>query len=65
MSKKVTEMTREELRDHMRANRKIHVFDALDVEWQRAFELARQNGLENMSMNCNSCIYKVHEWLSR
>lgn len=62
---KITEMNREQLRDYMRASREINRFDETSVAWQRAFELARQSGLENMSMDCSGCIRKVHEWLSR
>lgn len=62
---KITEMNREQLRDYMRASREIHRFDEDSVAWKRAFELARQSGLENMSMDCSGCIRKVHEWLNR
>lgn len=62
---KVTEMGREELRDYMKASREIYRFDQYSKAWQRAFELARQNGLENMAMDCTYCIRKVHEWLTR
>ncbi len=62
---KITEMNREELRDYMRASREIHRFDQYSKTWQRAFELARKSGLENMDMGCTSCRRKVLEWLTR
>jgi hypothetical protein len=62
---KIEEMDREQLRDYMRASREINRFDQYSKSWQRAFELARLSGMENMSMDCTGCIRKVHEWLSR
>lgn len=60
---KITEMNREQLRDHMKAARIIHKFDSESKEWKQAFKLARQNGLESVDMECTSCIKKVFEWL--
>jgi len=62
---KITEMNREELRDYMRASREILKFDQYNKAWQRAFELARKSGLENMDMDCTTCRRKVLEWLTR
>lgn len=62
---KIEEMNREQLRDHMRASREIHTFDYYSKAWQRAFELARLSGMENLAMDCTKCIRIVHEWLSR
>lgn len=63
-SMKITEMNREQLRDHMKASRIIHKFDSENAEWKQAFKLARLSGLENLDMECTSCIKKVFEWLT-
>ncbi len=60
---KINEMTREELRDYMKASREIHSFDIDSKPWKRAFQLAHQSGMENMDMQCTKCISKVREWL--
>lgn len=62
---KITDMTREQLRDHMKAARLINRFDRDLKEWQHAFSLAKKGGLENMDMECTGCIKKVKEWLER
>ena len=62
---KITEMTREQLRDHMKASRIINRFDSESKEWQQVFKLARLSGMENMDMECSGCIKKVTEWLER
>jgi hypothetical protein len=60
---KVSEMNREQLRDHMKAARIIYKFDPDLNEWKHAFKLARLSGMENMDMDCTGCIKKVLEWL--
>jgi len=60
---KITEMTREQLRDHMKASRLIQRFDSEAIEWKHAFKLAKKAGMENMDMGCYGCIKKVREWL--
>lgn len=62
---KITEMNREQLRDHMRAARLINRFDSEAIEWKQAFKLAKLSGLENMDMGCSSCIRTVMEWIQR
>lgn len=62
---KITEMTREQLRDYMKASRLIYRYDREDVAWKHAFALAKKSGLENMDMDCTGCIRKVKEWLER
>ena len=62
---KITEMNREQLRDHMRAARLINRFDSFEPEWKHAFTLAKKSGLENMDMNCSSCIRTVMEWIQK
>lgn len=62
---KITDMTREQLRDYMKASREMHRFDSESVAWKHAFKLARANGLENMDMDCTGCIKKVKEWLEK
>lgn len=62
---KISEMTREELRDYMKASREIHTFDEDSKAWQRAFQLARQAGNEHWAMDCNKCRQKVQEWVLR
>lgn len=60
---KVSEMNREQLRDHMMAARIINKFDSDMPEWKQAFKLAKLSGLENMDMDCTGCVKKVKEWL--
>lgn len=60
---KISEMNREQLRDHMKASRIIHRFDPDVPEWKHAFKLAKLAGMENMDMDCTGCIKKVLEWL--
>lgn len=62
---KITEMTREQLRDYMRASRELNRFDSDSVAWKQAFKLARASGLESMDMSCTSCIKKVKEWIEK
>lgn len=62
---KVSEMNREQLRDHMKAARIIHKFDSDVPEWKHAFKLARLSGLENMDMDCTGCVKKVKEFLEQ
>jgi hypothetical protein len=62
---KITEMNREQLRDHMKASRLIYRFDSNAMEWKHAFKLARLSGMENMDMECTKCITKVSEWISQ
>ena len=61
----VNEMNREQLRDYMKASREIYRYDTESPAWKRAFKLAKTSGLENMDMECNTCIRKVKEWLER
>ena len=60
---KIQEMTREQLRDYMKASREIHVFDSESPTWKRAFQLARSAGNEHWVMDCSKCIQKVQEWI--
>lgn len=60
---KIKEMTREELRDYMKASREILSFDADSPTWKRAFQLAKQSGNEHWNMECSKCIQKVQEWV--
>ena len=61
---KISEMTREELRDYMKASREILAFDENSHAWKRAFELARKAGNEHWVMDCSKCIQKVQQWLN-
>ena len=61
----IKEMTREQLRDHMKAGRMLSRFDSEAVEWKHAFKLAKLAGMESMDIQCSSCIKKVKEWLER
>lgn len=58
-------MTREQLRDHMKAARIINHFDPDLKEWQHAFKLAKLAGMENMDMECSGCIKIVKEWIEK
>jgi len=60
---KIAEMTREELRDYMKASREIHSFDEGSPAWRRAFELARKAGNEHWNSDCNKCLQKLQEWI--
>lgn len=62
---KITEMNREQLRDHMKASRTIYRYDSESIEWKQAFKLIRLAGFENYEMDCTKCITKVKEWLER
>jgi hypothetical protein len=62
---KVSEMNREQLRDHMKASRIIHRFDPDMLEWKHAFKLAKLSGMENMDMECTGCIKKVLEFIEK
>jgi len=62
---KITEMNREQLRDHMRAARMLNRFDPDTVEWKHAFKLAKLGGLESMDMDCTGCIKKVKEFIEK
>lgn len=62
---KISEMSREQLRDHMKASRVIHRFDSDSPEWKQAFKLAILSGMENMDMECSKCITKVKEWIEK
>jgi len=62
---KITEMSREQLRDHMKANRDIYRYDRDLITWKHAFALAKKSGLENMEMDCSGCVKKVREWLEK
>jgi hypothetical protein len=58
-------MSREQLRDYMKASREIHRYDKHSTSWKHAFKLAKLSGLESMDMECTSCISKVKEWLEK
>lgn len=60
---KISEMSREELKEYMKASREILSFDAESPSWKRAFQLARADGNEHWDMDCNKCIQKVQEWV--
>lgn len=62
---KVSEMNKEDLYNYMRASHEIHRFDMSSAAWKRAFKLARQNGYENIEMDCSKCVAKVAEWLKK
>lgn len=62
---KISEMTKEELLDYMRSSREIHRYASDSKAWQRAFQLARMAGMENMEMGCGGCIRKVTEFLNK
>lgn len=61
---KISEMTREQLRDYMKSSREIHVFDADAKSWQRAFQLAKLAGHTHLEMDCTKCIQKVMDFLN-
>lgn len=57
-------MTKEELSSYMRISREINTYDTQSLAWKRAFQLARQNGMESMEEGCTTCIKKIVEWLT-
>jgi hypothetical protein len=62
---KISEMNKEELYNYMRASREWNRYDSTSATWKRAFQLAKQSGLENMDMSCGSCIDKVRKFMER
>lgn len=58
----VKNMTREELRDHMRASRAVRVFDEDLPEWSRAIELYKATG-NKFDPDCTGCRRRLVEWL--
>ena len=60
---KITDMTREELRDYMKGNGSIHRYNSESIEWKHAFRLIKSAGFENLTMDCGKCADKVKTWL--
>lgn len=60
----VKEMSREELIVEMKANRQINeIGDDSSPYWKRAFQLYREAGGGNVSMDCGTCWNKVRDWI--
>lgn len=62
---RVNELDKQGLVELMKSNGDIHRYDREKPTWKRAFELIRMSGFENMTMECQSCVNKVHEWLKK
>lgn len=62
---KVTDMTREELRDHMKSNGEIFRYNSDSVSWKQAFKLAKLSGLEYLEMDCAKCVDKVKDFIEK
>lgn len=62
---KISEMNKVEILDFMRGNGEINRPKSESQAWQRAFTLARQNGLEDVELGCAKCYQKVREWMER
>ena len=62
---KVSEMNKQDLLDLMRGNGELLRPASESQAWQRAFILARANGLEDVDLGCAKCYQKVREWLER
>lgn len=62
---KISEMNKAELLEYMKMTREIQNYDSEYPSWQRAFHLARMNGLESVEHGCQKCIKSVIEWLER
>ena len=62
---KISEMTREELRDHMVNTGRFNRKDSEVREWQRAFELARAAGMGELDMGCTKCWDKVEKFMKK
>lgn len=62
---KISEMNKKELLEFMQGNGEWHRYKSDLPSWQRAFLLARQNGLENLDHGCAKCVLKVKEWMER
>lgn len=65
MALKITDMTREQLRDYMKGNGEIHRYNIDSPSWKHAFKLIKMTGLENLEMECTKCVHKVTEWLKK
>lgn len=60
---KISEMTKDELREFMKSNGEIHRYNRDSHAWKRAFQLIRLSGVENLEMDCSKCVDKVKAWL--
>jgi hypothetical protein len=62
--KKVSELNKAELLEHMNASGEVHRYSADSKAWQRAFALAMEAGvIAYIDYGCTKCIQKVDEWL--
>lgn len=62
---KISEMNKADLLAFMQTNGEIHRPTSESHAWQRAFDLARKNGMEDVEMGCAKCYGRVKEWLQR
>lgn len=60
---KISEMTREELREYMASNGELLRCSSESRAWQRAFELARAAGYGKLDMDCMKCWDKVTRFI--
>lgn len=60
---KISDMTREELRNHMKGNGSIHRPDRGSYEWRQGLKLAKAAGYESWDLDCPKCVDKLKEWI--
>lgn len=62
---KISDMSKADLVNYMRASHELVRYDRNSSAWKRAFQLARKGGLESVEMDCQSCVNKVKTWLEK
>ena len=66
MLMKISEMNKDQLRNHMLSNGTIHRAGSDRPEWQQAFKIYNDEFPGNrLVMDCPRCYQKVKEWLQK
>lgn len=60
----IKDMTREELRNHLKASRQFHYFDEDNEFWKRAIKLYEATG-NKFDADCTGCRRRLVEWLEQ
>jgi len=63
MSKRITDMTKDELLAYMKASREIHQFNFDLPSWRRAAQLYQEAG-QKFQEDCSGCVRRLAEWLN-
>lgn len=62
---KISEMTKDQLREYMQQTGEMNRPDKDSRSWQRAFELARAAGMGDLDFGCQRCWDKVITWIKK